>query len=341
MQSVEGQVTKRGINPPANNSEATTSSDSDQLDTVRPTHQSRRPRPVSGSPESDATEVQPATGKRKRKGYRPAEPEDHSGLGLSLDLILRRLDTLSTESRAARDELAKEARADREDIRKSIASLRSASECPSNSEGTDGEPQPGTSGVEQPRKASAMSELLAKAVIPLKQLRADGPSASIANEALRIGAAAADEHSTKKMKSGFLLTINDNVHVQAQWPQLNVYRATSNLATYSSLSINEFCAGYITFVKDNLGSIKPDIDIALDDLNYLNDLLDEVPLMGWEAVRAAHGEMLRSVEQGRLIWGDKPKRSRLFTKALRRAHLEELAKKGQESIESTPQPAIE
>ena len=125
------------------------------------------------------------------------------------------------------------------------------------------------------------------------------------------------------MKSGFLLTINDHVHVQAQWPQLNVFRASNNLATYRTLTINEFCSGYLTFVRDNLNCDKPDLHVARDDLNYLGQLMDEIPLFGWENVRTAHGEVLRMVEQARLKWADKAARTEQLTKALRRAQLED------------------
>ena len=92
------------------------------------------------------------------------------------------------------------------------------------------------------------------------------------------------------------MTINDQVHVQAQWPQLNVYRATKNLATYETLTVGEFCTGYKRYVIDNLKGHKPNVNVALDYLYYLNELLDEIPLLGWEVVREAHGEILRMVE---------------------------------------------
>ena len=60
---------------------------------------------------------------------------------------------------------------------------------------------------------------------------------------------ASDEQS-KKLKSGYHLTINDSALVQAEWPQLNVFRSASNTATYDTLSINEFCSGYLVNVRD-------------------------------------------------------------------------------------------
>ena len=54
------------------------------------------------------------------------QSDNHPEVETSLDLILQRLEAISTESRQARDEMAKEARTD--DILKSLATLRSRSE---------------------------------------------------------------------------------------------------------------------------------------------------------------------------------------------------------------------
>ena len=77
------------------------------------------------------------------------------------------------------------------------------------------------------------------------------------------------------------MTINDHATVMAQWPQLNVYRAPNDTATYDSLSVEEFCNGYLMYIQDCLLAPKPDIFSALDYLDYLRDLLDDIPLMGW------------------------------------------------------------
>ena len=73
------------------------------------------------------------------------------------------------------------------------------------------------------------------------------------------------------------------------------------------------------YIKDCLTGSQPDVGRALDYLAYLHDLLDEIPLLTWEVVRDAHSEVLRLVEQGRLIWTDTVARSVSLSKALRRA----------------------
>ena len=138
------------------------------------------------------------------------------------------------------------------------------------------------------------------------------------------------------MKSGYHMTFNDQVHVQAQWPQLNVYRAANSIATYGCLSVKEFCTGYLTYMEDSLKGSKPKIDVALDYLSYLHELLDEVPLLGWEVVRDAHGEILRLVEQCRLKWEDVNARGKAISKALRRAKLQALERAMSGQAESKP-----
>ena len=260
----------------------------------------RQPSNSPSSPEQQATVKEKATGRRKRTriSYQVEPIEDRqSEVGPSLDLILQRLDAISSESRHAREEMAKEAKADREEIRKSISEIKSR---PVHSTSHANASNVATGDSEDNGDAGITPEALSRSANQMRTLRQDRPSAVIANAALQPRPTQVDENGSKKLKSGFLLTINDQVHVQAQWPQLNVFRATKNLATYDSLSVNEFCSGYIVFVKDYLVSDKPNLDVALDDLNYLTDLIDEIPLMGWETVRSAHGEVLRLIEQDRL-----------------------------------------
>ena len=91
--------------------------------------------------------------------------------------------------------------------------------------------------------------------------------------------------------------------------------------TYSILTINEFCSGYMYFVQKCLNVSKPNVVKALDYICYLSDLLDEIPLVGWEGVRDAHGELLRQIEQGRIIWDD----TRTINKAILRVAAEAAA----------------
>ena len=79
---------------------------------------------------------------------------------------------------------------------------------------------------------------------------------------------------------------------------------------------------------------RPNVEKALDYLGYLHELLDEVPLLGWEVVREAHGEILRLVEQCRLKWDNVVERGKAVTKALRRARLQDEERKALKAAES-------
>ena len=228
--------------------------------------------------------------------------------------------------------MAAEARADRDALRKSIRDTTSVTDSDAASEDDvlhrDQQPRgDGTQtgsrrgGVTAQPVTTVTQDSLAGASRLLQQLRQDPWSASLAIEALRRMGGPTEDAAAKRLKSGYLMTMNEQVQVQAQWPQLNVYRATSNMARYDSLTVGEFCSGYMRFVIDNLKGEKPNVNIALDYLYYLNELLDEIPLMGWDVVREAHRDILRMVEQCRLNWDDTQDRSRQITKALRRAHV--------------------
>ena len=257
----------------------------------------------------------------------PEAPEQQTG---SMSLILSKLENIAAEGREARRQLAAEGCAERQELRATLAALQSQSSeeivsdediaLPThNTEGAKGVPASGPS-----HGASNMTpSQLVRASNPLQSLRADKPSAVKANEILTRGGACADE-VTRKIKSGFLLTVNDSVNVQAQWPHLNVHRSTSKPAMYDSLTINEFCSGYMVFVNECLEGDEPNVPKALDYISYLRDLLDEIPLMEWPAVRDAHGEILRQIEQNRLNWDDVGARTKQLNKAFRRAHLEGL-----------------
>ena len=229
---------------------------------------------------------------------------------VSLDLIMQKLDALSTESRQARDKLAEDARLERESIKKTLFSLKQGDDRQLLSDDeSDGEAGGAVGGEPaQPRRKGSKTRVTADQSSAdggqIHRLRRDARSAQIATETLRRTGVVTDEQQPKKLKSGYDLTINDQVHVLAQWPQLNVYRAHDNTATYGTLTVDEFCAGYMMYVEDSLHGADPDVSQALDYLAYLRDLLDEIPLQGWEGVRAAHGEVLRLVEQCRLQWED-------------------------------------
>ena len=121
---------------------------------AKPAHSTRankRLRQGSSSPEAEATDRLPVSPKKKRRNFQATlEPEEHSGTEASLDLILQRLDSISSESREAREKMASDAKADREDIRKSISAIRILAESHSSvGDSSDGDAQ-GSRNVSEP-----------------------------------------------------------------------------------------------------------------------------------------------------------------------------------------------
>ena len=227
--------------------------------------------------------------------------------------------------------MASEAKIDRDRIKDSLRKLQNCDDqtdiLSEDDEPPSGKRLPGAGPTNEMNAASgASSRARQQQSQSVTQMRRDGASARTANDIMRRTGVTWDEQSNKKQKSGYNLTMNDHVHVTAQWPRFNVHRASNNAATYSSLTVDEFCIGYNMFIEDSLEGTEPDVARAQDYLTYLHDLLSEIPLMGWEPVREAHGEMLWLVEQCRLDWENSKARSRALAKALRRAHLESLKK---------------
>ena len=269
----------------------------------------------------------PRTPRAKRKrDASPVGDRDEQSSGDENDpfeAILQKLESIAQEGRTARQQLAEDSRRERDEIRRSISSLSKYSSEPDSSkkgETPDVETQAQAQGGQQDdrRGGHVTPETLSRARDPIQTLRNDARSATMANKLLSDDESGSDVPQGKKIKSGYLQTINDNASVQAQWPQLNVFRASQAPATYDSLTIDEFCSSFTMYIEDALRCPEPNVAVALDYSTYLRDLMDEVPMTTWEGVKAAHGELLRQIEQGRVKWYDVNERSRILAKALRK-----------------------
>ena len=249
----------------------------------------------------------------------PSQSDDDN---VSMKMLLNRLEAISHEGKQERQRLARESEADRAYFRSALQALKNGG---LSDEEADDQPRQGKSSDRRTKQVSHAGETLPTGPQALAMMRSDAVTARTANAILH-KQGVVQEDSTKRLKSGFNLTINDSATVVAQWPQMNVYRAPNDTATYDSLSINEFSNGFLLFVLDCLNLPVPDVTKAIDYLDYLRDLFDDIPLVGWSGVKDAHGEVLRSIEQGRLIWSDIPARTKAIGKALRRAHLAVQAK---------------
>ena len=255
---------------------------------------SRRSRPAKRIRQlsSGSCETEPVITPGKRRKTMLPTGRDKSPPGMHLDILLQWLNAMSEESRLARQQMADEAGQAEMNSGRPSKPYRARQQA-----GRDNQLRLGKrnacSGRKLPRgpmKSFNISPLPCTSCVRTPGRRV-WPTTCYAGT-----------QTHKKMKSGYHMTINDQVHVQAQWPQLNIYRAANSIATCGCLSVKEFCTGYLTYIEDSLKGSKPKIDVALEYLSYLHELLDEVPLLGWEVVRDAHGEILRLVEQCRLKW---------------------------------------
>ena len=156
---------------------------------------------------------------RRQRYSMPEEPEQADSTAVSLDLILQRLDAMSADSQDARDKLASEARKERESIKKSLALLQAkGAQILSDDDETVGEAS-GLRVESNPASGNAIAEKQTGTGVAVRYLRDDKASSKVANEVLTRTGLMVDEQSQKKLKSGYNLTINDQIHTIAQWPQ--------------------------------------------------------------------------------------------------------------------------
>ena len=176
---------------------------------------------------------------------------------------MRKLEDISSEGRQARERLEAENKADHEHFKAVLSMLQSSLSCPREdviSDEVDDSTKRtvDTSGARQaiPADSRVKGQDILNVPNPMQALRTDQASAAAANNILFQNRPVETDQQNKKGKSGYTLTINDTVYVQAQWPQMNVFRSSSDIATYSSLSINEFVSGFLVYIRDCLNILK-------------------------------------------------------------------------------------
>ena len=191
---------------------------------------------------------------------------DNNNQLVSMNFILNRIEALSSEGRAERDRMAEQSKKDRAYFRSALAAIQP------DVLSDDDSPSVGMSNGVTGSRGPHVGQPVPTGRNSIQQLRSDETSARLAAETLQKYGPTVDE-TTKRLKSGYNMTINDHATVIAQWPQLNVYRAPNDTATYDSLSVEEFCNGYLMYIQDCLLAPKPDIFSALDYLDYLKRLI--------------------------------------------------------------------
>ena len=123
-------------------------------------------------------------------------------------------------------------------------STHQATSGPASSSGRANIAVPPTSGS----NTNLSQEQLINADIPIRTLRRDRPSANNATSILK--ELALLEAGGRRKKGGQLPSKCSNAQVEADWPDLYVYRLGGAEPTYDSLSMPEFIAVYLSIMED-------------------------------------------------------------------------------------------
>ena len=144
---------------------------------------------------------------------------------------------------------------------------------------------------------------LAGSIDPVRTLRRNRTTATDATSILR---EIALMESGKKRKGGLNSNSKSNMsQVEADWPDLYVYRLGNPEPTYDSLSLAEFVAGYLSIMEE-VTPLLPANTPMIRHLTYLRHLMEDCFLADWEVVKMAPKQVLCSIEHKRLTWENMP-----------------------------------
>ena len=218
---------------------------------VRRKSTGKRKRFVSGSDSDNNSAVEHIPG--------PSQSDDDL-----TKILLNRLEAISHEGKQERQRLARESEADSTYFRSALQALKNGG---LSDDEADDQPQREKSSDKRAKQVSHAGETLPTVPQAMAMMWNDVATARTANAILH-KQGVIQEESTKRLKSGFNLTINDSATVVAQWPQMNVYRVPNDTATYDSLSINEFSNGFLLYVLDCLNLPVPDVTKRSFQVNW-------------------------------------------------------------------------
>lgn len=102
-----------------------------------------------------------------------------------------------------------------------------------------------------------------------------------------------------RLKSGRTRTTADTVMRQVPWPHFGIFKGPARKpATYDSLTMAEFVAGYARLV------IRADAQTQKPMLAHLAELMEDATSFPFPNVRNYHGIVLSLMEQDDLTWSD-------------------------------------
>ena len=139
---------------------------------------------------------------------------------------------------------------------------------------------------------------------PIKRLRRDESTSDVAAIILNgMGIAKAIEMG-KSTKGKTSSSMRRKLRL-AKWPHDYVFRYEDEEPSYDSLNISEFVSGYLSIMEE-VTPRTPENAKLLKHLDYLRQLMDDCASFEWHQVRAAHRQVLQTIEQHRLVWDNTP-----------------------------------
>ena len=156
----------------------------------------------------------------------------------------------------------------------------------------------------EPAQILLTPDELSKSTDPIKRLRRyDSTSdvAAIIFNGMGIAKAIEMGKSTKGKTSS---SMRRKLHL-AKWPHDYVFCYEDEEPSYDSLSISEFVSRYLSIMEE-VTPRTPENAKLLKHLDYLRQQMDDCASFEWHQVKAAHRQVLQTIEQHRLVWDNTP-----------------------------------
>ena len=129
------------------------------------------------------------------------------------------------------------------------------------------------------------------------------------------------------LSSGYYRTLNDSKLFSVPWPNDHVYRRNGKKASFDTLSVPEFVAGYCSIILSFLPIMK-ETHAAIDHSDYLIDTMYDTKGGEWDLVRISHSQILHMFEEGKLRCENVSARDAQRNKLVQRAEWAEALRRG-------------
>ena len=168
--------------------------------------------------------------------------------------------------------------------------------------GVQGRANAGLSLDGQPPQVSISPEEIATQSSPIRSLRRNEPTSTVAELVLsEIGLAKMIELDKSSKKDGTTSKLHKLKNRDAKWPNDYIIRFDDNDPKYDTLNETEFVSGYLSIMEE-VTPVIPQNAKLLSHLDYLRQLMDDCGTMDWSSVREAHRHVLTTMELHRLKW---------------------------------------